>query len=43
MRLQLTLCVQAMKGGRQMSFSALVLVGNGSGSAGLGYGKVTKL
>jgi small subunit ribosomal protein S5 len=31
--------MKAMKGGRQMSFSALVLVGNGSGSAGLGYGK----
>lgn len=27
------------KGGRQLSFSALVLVGNGNGSAGLGYGK----
>ncbi len=34
--------MKAMKGGRQMSFSALVLVGNGNGSAALGYGRVSK-
>ena len=26
-----------------MSFSALVLIGNGNGSAGLGYGKALKV
>lgn len=35
--------MKAMEGGRQMSFSALVLIGNGSGSAGLGYGKALKV
>jgi small subunit ribosomal protein S5 len=35
--------MKAMKGGRQMSFSALVLIGNGNGSAGLGYGKALKV
>ena len=35
--------MKAMKGGRQMSFSALALAGNGNGSAALGYGKALKV
>lgn len=35
--------MKALKGGRQMSFSALILAGNGRGTAGLGYGKALKV
>ncbi len=36
---QLNRVSKAVKGGRKMSFSALVVVGNGKGSVGYGFGK----
>ena len=32
-------CAKVVKGGRRFSFSAMAVIGNGSGIAGMGYGK----
>ena len=36
-------CTKVVKGGRKFSFSALVVVGNGQGSIGIGFAKACLL